>query len=335
MRKIMATQYGGDPTFMKKFLLGDSASPNGTPAPSNLSQTHCHNISQKVISGIIYQNCRNLSATSWTVLNLNAFTGFGLFDFVVNLNSLKNIEVKLEHQTELTYLYFSSFKECDTIKLTIRGNSQLTLEGSKTTNLKRVCHPDSCDIQPDSECHFRYPIRSSKEYQGCNHVYGDMIFTSRFFEVQPEPPAFVIDGCFIFNKTGIRFVRPFLIAHARCQTHHVFERNKYMCTDQIKELIKRWGEKKVKWTTDLPDVNCYQGECRGGFIIQRQPHRFVGCEIFKGDTYASARSGNISDRIRDLSNAHTIHGQLQLIDNPYVTDIPLPFLKSIVSDKCN
>uniref|UniRef100_A0A8R1DFB3 Uncharacterized protein n=1 Tax=Caenorhabditis japonica TaxID=281687 RepID=A0A8R1DFB3_CAEJA len=298
MRKIMATQYGGDPTFMKKFLLGDSASPNGTPAPSNLSQTHCHNISQKVISGIIYQNCRNLSATSWTVLNLNAFTGFGLFDFVVNLNSLKNIEVKLEHQTELTYLYFSSFKECD-------------------------------------KCHFRYPIRSSKEYQGCNHVYGDMIFTSRFFEVQPEPPAFVIDGCFIFNKTGIRFVRPFLIAHARCQTHHVFERNKYMCTDQIKELIKRWGEKKVKWTTDLPDVNCYQGECRGGFIIQRQPHRFVGCEIFKGDTYASARSGNISDRIRDLSNAHTIHGQLQLIDNPYVTDIPLPFLKSIVSDKCN
>ncbi|CAI2354989.1 unnamed protein product [Caenorhabditis sp. 36 PRJEB53466] len=367
MKEIIRKRAGGDPSFLREYV-DDAGVPRSFRPENYTNPPYCFDIADRILTHRKYAECTMMSAVNGSTLLLKSFPAYDRFIFTVALLELKNVEVKLEYESELTYLYFSSFRKCDNClfnfvknpalvglyftnlenktviaqvpvhyrpKIVLRGNSRLKIvEHRKRERLMGLCNPELCNLQWDTECHFRSSIRSSEQYSRCRHVYGDMSFQPRFQEVFPLSAQFTIEGCFYFNRTGIRFVRELLKVKTNCSRQHVFEHNEYMCTDQIDEMKRHWGEDKVKVISDKSPIHCYQGECRGGFIAERHGDRHVGCEIFQGDVYVANISGNLTDGIRDMSMAHYINGRLQLSNNPSITDLPLPFLRAIKSKEC-
>ncbi|EFP00616.1 hypothetical protein CRE_04373 [Caenorhabditis remanei] len=372
MEQIIKDQAGGNGSFLREFVT-ENGKPKGIGNRPGFNDSYCRNIEEELIVHPKYADCIVLESLNEnrSIVKLNAWSGFEIFKFAVNLKELKNIEVQLVYQNELTYLYFTEFRKCDNClfnltknpalvglrfhyltetddlntidkeylpKLYIRGNSRLKFshkqDYSKIKALRKICNEEMCVIQKNEECHFKNTIKSSKEYSNCRYVYGDMHFNYRFQESNPGDMNFKIDGCFVFNRTGIQYLRPILRAFTTCDREHIFEKNKYMCTDQLEELKRHWEPNKLKIDADPIKVRCYHGECRGGFISENVQARYSGCEVFRGDVYMSQESGNISERIHELSYAHKINGSFHVVNNTFITKLALPFLKKIDSAKC-
>lgn len=85
-----------------------------------------------------------------------------------------------------------------------------------------------------------------------------MHFTGTFRENNPAEMKFVIEGCFIFNRTKAQYVRGLLKSFPKCSRQHIFEHNQYMCTDQLDQIKERWGHEKVKIISDGINVKCYR-----------------------------------------------------------------------------
>ncbi|UMM35278.1 hypothetical protein L5515_007981 [Caenorhabditis briggsae] len=339
IKEIIRTRANGDVSFLRRFVNADGI-PQGLGNRDGFNDSYCYNITERLLAHSKYADCTKLQSLNGSVVDLNLWTGFDIFKFSVNLLELKNVDVEMTYRTELTYLYFSAFRKCDNRpKLLVRGNLRLKLsqgaDRRKIEDLKKVCNKEMCEIQKNEECHFRHSIKNSDEYSNCRHVYGDMYFNSRFQESQPGTMDFRIDGCFVFNRTGIQFLRPIMRAFSNCSRSHLFFKNKYMCTDQLLELKDRWKSNNVNVTpADGMDVKCYQGECRGGFVSENVKDRYSGCEVIRGNVLVTEQSGNVSERVRDLSYAHVINGSLHLINNTSLKKLTLPFLKEIYSTQC-
>ncbi|CAO4379637.1 unnamed protein product [Caenorhabditis nigoni] len=371
IKEIIRSRANGDVSFLRRFVNADGI-PQGLGNRDGFNDSYCYKITERLLAHSKYADCTKLESLNGSVVDLNLWTGFDIFKFSVNLLELKNVKVEMTYRTELTYLYFSAFRKCDNClfnltrnpalvglrfwnlshggyldtlsheyrpKLLVRGNLRLKLsqgeDRRKIEDLKKVCNKELCEIQNNEECHFRHSIKNSDEYSNCRHVYGDMHFTSRFQESQPGTMDFRIDGCFVFNRTGIQFLRPIMRAFPNCSRSHLFIKNKYMCTDQLLELKDRWKSNNVNVTpADGMDVKCYQGECRGGFVSENVKDRYSGCEVIRGSVLVTEQSGNVSERIRDLSYAHIINGSLHLINNTSIKKLALPFLKEIYSTQC-
>ncbi|CAP28933.2 Protein CBG09694 [Caenorhabditis briggsae] len=366
IKEIIRTRANGDVSFLRRFVNADGI-PQGLGNRDGFNDSYCYNITERLLAHSKYADCTKLQSLNGSVVDLNLWTGFDIFKFSVNLLELKNVDVEMTYRTELTYLYFSAFRKCDSRqlffeirltennfrlsiqfyeksrsdrpKLLVRGNLRLKLsqgaDRRKIEDLKKVCNKEMCEIQKNEECHFRHSIKNSDEYSNCRHVYGDMYFNSRFQESQPGTMDFRIDGCFVFNRTGIQFLRPIMRAFSNCSRSHLFFKNKYMCTDQLLELKDRWKSNNVNVTpADGMDVKCYQGECRGGFVSENVKDRYSGCEVIRGNVLVTEQSGNVSERVRDLSYAHVINGSLHLINNTSLKKLTLPFLKEIYSTQC-
>ncbi|EGT55344.1 hypothetical protein CAEBREN_00071 [Caenorhabditis brenneri] len=141
---IVKNEAGGDPNFLRKFV-NDKGIPIGLGQRDGFDDSFCFNISQPIITSSKYSDCVKMESLNKTIVKLNAWSGFDVFKFSVNLLELKNIDLEMVYQNELTYLYFTAFERCDNCLFNLTKNPSLV--GIRFWKLSHIADLSKIDNQ--------------------------------------------------------------------------------------------------------------------------------------------------------------------------------------------